>query len=308
MNNIINKNKDLEAQTVKNIKNSKSFNTIRAYKSDLQTFSVFCNSLNLNSLPASPKTISLFITHLSKNSKYSTIKRKLAAIKVSHKLAGQYIDLKNPIISENLISIKKQIGTYQKSKKPILIRDLKLIINEIESEIDIKIKLRNKSLILVGFSGAFRRSEIISIEIDDIEFVNEGVKIFLKKSKTDQTGEGMIKALPYFDNEFYCPVRNLKKWINYLSNTKNKSKKIFDMSDKNVSLIIKKYVNKIGLNPQIYSGHSLRSGFATSAAENNVEERHIMNMTGHKSNQMVRRYIQEGNLFKNNALKKLNFK
>ena len=306
MNNIINRLLELENQTIKNIRSSKSHNTLRAYKADIQSFEKFCTSLNLNALPAEPKTVSLFITEISKNSKLSTIKRKLASIKVTHKIAGQYIDLKNPVIIENLNSIKKQIGSFQKSKKPILINELKSIICKVEKEKSIKVKLRDKALLLVGFSGAFRRSELVSIEYEDLDFVKEGVKIFIKKSKTDQTGEGMIKALPYFINNETCPVVSLKKWIQFLENNKTLNNKIFNMSDKNVALIVKKYVRLAGLDPRKYAGHSLRSGFATSTAENGAEERQIMAMTGHKSSQMVRRYIQEGNLFKNNALNKIN--
>lgn len=306
MNKLTNRIQELEKLTIQNIKNSKSHNTLRAYKADIKTFETFCNNLNLSSMPANPKTVSLFITDISKNSKLSTIKRKLAAIKVTHKLAGHYIDLKNPIISENLNSIKKQLGTFQISKKPILLNDLKKIINCINDEKDNKKRLRDKALILIGFSGAFRRSELVSIEIEDLDFVDEGLKIFIKKSKTDQTGEGMIKAIPYFENKIYCPVLNLKKWLDFLSQKKIHYKKIFEMSDKNVALIVKKYVQLAGLNSTKYAGHSLRSGFATSTAENGAEERQIMAMTGHKSNQMVRRYIQESNLFKNNALNKIN--
>ena len=137
---------------------------------------------------------------------------------------------------------------------------------------------------------------------DDIEFVNEGVKIFIKRSKTDQSGEGMTKAIPYFDNQSFCPVISLKNWINIIE---IKSGKIFDISDKSIALIIKKYASLSGLDPNKYSGHSLRSGFATSTAESGAEERNIMAMTGHKTSQMVRRYIQEANLFKNNALNKI---
>jgi len=306
MNNIINRLQELENQTIKNIKSSKSHNTLRAYKADILSFEKFCTSLNLKALPAEPKTVSLFITEISKNSKLSTIKRKLASIKVTHKIAGLYIDLKNPVIIENLNSIKKQIGSFQKSKKPILINELKSVICEVEKEKSIKVKLRDKALLLVGFSGAFRRSELVSIECEDLDFVKEGVKIFIKKSKTDQTGEGMIKALPYFINNEICPVVSLKKWVQFLENNKTLKNKIFDMSDKNVALIVKKYTRLAGLDPQKYAGHSLRSGFATSTAENGAEERQIMAMTGHKSSQMVRRYIQESNLFKNNALNKLN--
>ena len=306
MNNIVNKIQELENQTFENIKSSKAPNTLRAYKADIKSFEIFCAKLNFKTLPADPKTVSLFITNLSKKSKLSTIKRKLAAIKVTHNLAGAYIDLKHPIINENLNSIKKQIGTFQKSKKPIMLNDLKSIVVEIEKEKELKIKLRNKALILIGFSGAFRRSELVSVELEDIDFVKEGVKIFIKRSKTDQSGEGMVKAIPYFNNVNFCPVLSLSNWIDFLKKTKNKSIKIFEMSDKNVALIVKKYALKTGLNPEKYSGHSLRSGFATSTAENGAEERQIMAMTGHKSNQMVRRYIQESNLFNNNALNKIN--
>ena len=305
MNNIINKLNELEAQTIRNIKSSKSLNTLRAYKADIKSFEKFCLSVNLKSLPAEPKTVSLFITELSKNNKLSTIKRKLASIKVTHKIAGHYIDLKNPMINENFNSIKKQIGSFQKSKKPILLNELKSIIFEIENEKKNKNILRDKALLLVGFSGAFRRSELVSIEMQDLEFVKEGVKIFVKKSKTDQTGEGMIKALPYFNNGNICPVLSLKKWVEFLKNTKNSEKKIFNMSDKNVALIVKKYIKLAGFDPEKYAGHSLRSGFATTTAESGAEERYIMAMTGHKSSQMVRRYIQESNLFKNNALNKI---
>ena len=305
MNNIINKINNLEAETIQNIKSSKANNTLRAYKSDFKDFEKFCNEYNFKSIPADPKTISLYITHMSKDSKFSTIKRRLASIKVFHNMSGNYIDLKNPIINQNLISIKRKIGTFQKAKKPVTVNDLKLIVSKIHKEKNKKDMLRNKALILVGFSGAFRRSELVSILIEDIDFVSEGVKIFVKKSKTDQSGEGLIKAIPYFKNVEYCPVISLRNWMNYLKINQPETKVIFKMSDKNVALIIKKYIQETGMDASKYAGHSLRSGFATSTAESGAEERQIMAMTGHKSTQMVRRYIQESNLFKNNALKKI---
>ncbi len=201
--------------------------------------------------------------------------------------------------------IKRTKGSNQKAKKPILISDLKLIINAIDqTNQSEKKKNRDKALILVGFSGGFRRSELVDINYDDLEFVDEGVKIFIKRSKTDQSGEGMTKAIPYFDNQSFCPVISLKNWMNI---SEIKSGKIFDISDKSIALIIKKYASLSGLDPNKYSGHSLRSGFATSTAESGAEERNIMAMTGHKTSQMVRRYIQEANLFKNNALNKIKF-
>ncbi|MBD1162612.1 site-specific integrase [Pelagibacterales bacterium SAG-MED12] len=301
MNNLITDVKSLELETLKNLKNSKANNTLRAYQSDFRDFSTFCAKNGFSSMPSQPKIIALYITHLSKSSKFSTLKRRIASISVLHKLKGHYLDTKHPIIMENLHGIKRTLGARQKAKKPILINDLKLIIKAIDKE-----KIRDKALILVGFSGGFRRSELVNIHYDDIEFVTEGVKILIKKSKTDQSGEGSVKAIPYFDNQEFCPVIALKNYINKkFSNTSEG--KIFSISDKSVALIIKRYAEKAGLDSSKYAGHSLRSGFATTAAEFGAEERNIMAMTGHKTTQMVRRYIQEANLFKNNALNKIKF-
>ena len=303
MNELITDIKSLELETLKNLKNSKSANTLRAYQADFKDFSAFCAKNRLSSMPTEPKILSLYLTHLSATSKFSTLKRRIASISVIHKMKGHYLDTKHPLIMENLHGIKRVKGSNQKSKKPILINELKLIINAIdEANQSENKKIRDKALILIGFSGGFRRSELVNIEHGDIEFVNEGVKIFIKRSKTDQSGEGMIKAIPYFDNKSFCPVISLKDWINY---SETNSGKIFDISDKSVALIIKKYTSLSGLDPNRYSGHSLRSGFATSTAESGAEERNIMAMTGHKTTQMVRRYIQEANLFKNNALNKI---
>ena len=290
--------KNLQIETLKNLKNSKAANTLRAYQADFKDFSLFCVKNGFNSMPTEPKILALYLTHLSKNSKFSTLKRRIASISVIHKLKGHYLDTKHPIIMENLHGIKRVKGSNQKAKKPILINDLRLIINVMDKANQMeKRKIRDKSLILIGFSGGF-----VSIDFDDVEFVSEGVKIFIKRSKTDQSGEGMVKAIPYFENKDYCPVLSLRNWLKF---SKIKSGKIFDISDKSVALIIKKYVSLSGLDPNKYGGHSLRSGFATSTAESGAEERNIMAMTGHKTTQMVRRYIQEANLFKNNALKNI---
>ena len=303
MNELITDIKSLELETLKNLRNSKSANTLRAYQADFKDFSAFCAKNGLSSMPTEPKILSLYLTHLSATSKFSTLKRRIASISVIHKMKGHYLDTKHPVIMENLHGIKRVKGSNQKSKKPILINELKLIINAIDqSNQNEEKKIRDKAIILIGFSGGFRRSELVNIDYDDIEFVIEGVKIFIKRSKTDQSGEGMIKAIPYFDNKTFCPVLALKHWID---NCEIKSGKIFDISDKSVALIIKKYASLAGLDANKYGGHSLRSGFATSTAESGAEERNIMAMTGHKTTQMVRRYIQEANLFKNNALNKI---
>ncbi len=302
MNDLVTDVKSLEIETLKNLKNSKANNTLRAYKADFRDFSLFCQQNGFSSMPTDPKVLTLYLTQLSKYSKYSTLKRRLASISVIHKLNGHYLDTKHPVITENLLGIKRIKGTYQRAKKPLLINDLKKIIEVINKDKNKKNILKNKALLLIGFAGGFRRSELVEIQYEDLEFVPEGVKIFVKKSKTDQSGEGMTKGIPYFSNPDYCPVVSLKKWI---EEGDVKSDKIFDMSDRNVALIIKRYARVAGLDENKYSGHSLRSGFATSTAEQGAEERSIMAMTGHKTTQMVRRYIKEANLFKNNALNKI---
>jgi len=316
MNNITTDIKFLQEETLLNLKNSKANNTLRAYKSDFHDFGLFCVKNSFKPLPTEPRIVSLYLTYLStKNIKISTIKRRLVSIGVVHKLKGHYLDTKHPSIIENIMGIKRRKGTIQKAKKPLLINSLKKIINVIDQEIKDEIKiLRDRSIILIGFAGGFRRNEIVSLDFDDLEFVNEGLKIRLKRSKTDQYGEGAMKGIPYFDNLQYCPVISIQRWIEVskinsgpLFRRFRKGSNLSEnrLSDQTVALLIKDYLEFAGIDSKNYSGHSLRSGFATTAAEAGAEERSIMAMTGHKSTEMVRRYIKEANVFKNNALNKI---
>ena len=315
MNELITDLKKLHEDTLNNLKTSKATNTLRAYKSDFRDFEIFCSKHGFSSIPTEPKVVSLYLTHLSARSKISTLRRRLVSIGVVHRLKGHYLDTKHPVIIENLLGIKRKKGSIQTGKKPILINHLKQIVNVIDDQKIEKIKkLRNRSLILIGFGGGFRRTELISIDHEDLDFVEEGVKITLKRSKTDQFGEGMTKGIPYFANENYCPVSSLKNWLTL---SKIKSGPIFRrftkgstlttnrLTDQSVVLIIKECLKLAGIENRNFSGHSLRSGFATVAAESGADERSIMAMTGHKTTQMVRRYIREANIFKNNALNKV---
>ena len=316
MNDIITDLKALQEETLINLQSSKANNTIRAYKSDFHDFELFCIQNGFKSLPSEPKIISLYLTSLSsKDIKMSTLKRRLVSIGVIHKLKGHYLDTKHPLIIENIMGIKRRKGSAQNGKKPLLINNLKALIKAINrSNSNPIIKFRDRTIVLIGFSGGFRRNEIVSLNYDDIEFVSEGMKINLRRSKTDQYGEGFLKGVPYFDNPVYCPVISMQNWLKIseinsgsLFRRFSKGAKLTEMrlTDQTVALIIKKYLKFAGIDSKNYSGHSLRSGFATSAAESGAEERSIMAMTGHKSTEMVRRYIKEANLFKNNALNKI---
>ena len=316
MNKLVTDLKALHEETLNNLKSSKANNTIRAYKSDFNDFGAFCSKHGFKSLPTEPKILALYLTYLSnKDAKISTLRRRLVSISMIHKHKGHYLDTKHPVIIENLMGIKRKKGSIQKGKKPLLINHLKAIIKVIDEDKSEEIKkIRDKTIILTGFGGGFRRTELISIDYDDLEFVSEGLKITLRRSKTDQFGEGMVKGLPYFSSTKYCPVFHLKKWLEL---SKIKDGPIFRrfakgslltkhrLTDQSVVLIIKRYLEIAGIDNKNFSGHSLRSGFATVSAESGADERSIMAMTGHKTTQMVRRYIKEANLFKNNALNKV---
>ena len=316
MNKLVTDLKALHDETLNNLKSSKANNTIRAYKSDFNDFGAFCSKHGFKSLPTEPKIIALYLTYLTnKDAKMSTLRRRLVSISMIHKHKGHYLDTKHPVIIENLMGIKRRKGSIQKGKKPLLINHLKAIIKVIDEDKSEEIKkIRDKTIILTGFGGGFRRTELISIDYDDLEFVPEGLKITLRRSKTDQFGEGMVKGLPYFSSTKYCPVFHLKKWLEL---SKIKDGPIFRrfakgssltknrLTDQSVVLIIKQYLEIAGIDNKNFSGHSLRSGFATVSAESGADERSIMAMTGHKTTQMVRRYIKEANLFKNNALNKV---
>ena len=278
MNEIITDINALKDETSLNLKSSKAHNTIRAYNSDFRDFELFCIQNSLKSLPTKPEIISLYLTHLStKNAKISTIQRRLVSIKMIHKFKGYYLDTKNPSIIENIMGIKRRKGSNQIGKKPIKINSLKNIINVIDEQKNQEIKkLRDRSIILVGFSGGFRRNEIVSLDYDDLEFVPEGLKINLRRSKTDQFGQGSLKGLPFFENANYCPVVSLQKWIKIskinsgpLFRRFKKGSKLSKnrLTDQSVALLIKGYLELAGIDSKNYSGHSLRSGFATSAAE-----------------------------------------
>ena len=195
MNDIITDIKVLQEETLLNLKSSKADNTIRAYKSDFNDFGLFCAQNGFKSLPSEPKIVSLYLTYLStKDVKMSTLKRRLVSIGVIHKLKGFYLDTKHPSIIENIMGIKRRKGSIQKGKKPLLINNLKQIINVIDKEKNEEIKkLRDRSIILIGFSGGFRRNEIVSLDYEDLEFVEEGLKINI-----------IDLSLIFFISSFFC--------------------------------------------------------------------------------------------------------
>lgn len=307
-------NKKLSEKSKKRMKKARSDNTLRAYEADWTDFFDWCKHNQLTALPAESETIVNYINDLADHAKSNTVSRRLSAISENHIAAGFVSD--NPatsgLVKNALNAIRREKGTLQKGKTPLLIEDL-LEIAALFDTTDI-VGIRDKALLFLGFAGAFRRSELVHIQVQELTFTREGLVIFIKNSKGDQLGEGNYIAIPYSSKPKICTVSAVKEWL-IISNITNgplfrpltKNHKIRDtqLSDKSVALIVKKYIDLLGFDSSEFAGHSLRRGFATSAAQHNVNEREIMQQTRHKSEKMVRRYIEQGNMFKNNALNKM---
>jgi integrase len=176
------------------------------------------------------------------------------------------------------------------------------------------IGLRDRALILLGFAGAFRRAELVALDVTDLQFSRDGLTVTLRRSKTDQEGQGRKIGIPYGANPETCPVRTLQAWLEeaaiaegpvFRSLSRHGKVRPGRLSSVDVARVVKKLANRAGLDPAKYAGHSLRAGHATSAAASGASERSIMNQTGHRSVQMVRRYIREGSLFRENSAGKL---
>ncbi|MBU2703860.1 site-specific recombinase XerD [Sporomusaceae bacterium BoRhaA] len=313
-NKFIEENDKLTEKSKKRLKKSKADNTLKAYEADWLDFYEWCYHAGLKVLPAEPETIVNYINDLADNAKANTVSRRLSAISENHKAAG--FEENNPcrrgLVRNALDAIKREKGTIQRGKAPLLLEDLQDITPHFDI-LDIA-GIRDKALVLTGFMGAFRRSELVKIDVEDLTFTRDGVIILVHHSKGDQEGQGEYVAIPYNPDSTVCAVVALKHWMNAAKLTAgplfrplNKYKQLRPrrLTDKSVALIVKKYAALAGRNAADFAGHSLRRGFATSAAQHDVDERTIMHQTRHKSEKMVRRYIEQGNLFKNNALNKM---
>ena len=298
---------------------SKSNNTRKAYNNDWKDFIRFCNYTKLNYLPADYPTVSKYLVYCAKiqKLKVSTIERRLASIIFKHRESLHSIDRKHKLIKNVIEGIKRNFGTKPNSSQALLIDDVKKIIDNIDGEEKIILNknksaarnYRDKALILIGFLGGFRRSELINLDYEDIERDLEGLKIIIRKSKTDQRGTGShTKGIRKSQiGSKYCPVVNYENWIKISGIISGKvfrqidrSNKILDkLSDRAVALILKWRAEKAGINSLKLAGHSMRSGIATSLAKEGATENEIKKITGHRSNTMVQRYIQDAEIFDN---------
>ena len=291
---------------------SKASNTIRAYRSDWRDFEEWCFPHRRRPLPATPETVALYLTQLAdQGRKSSTITRRVSAISQAHQMASHRSPTRSAKVRAVLRGIRRTKGTMPESKAPVLIDDIRRMMASLPKRL---LGVRDRALLLVGFAGGFRRSELVSLNVGDIEFTEDGLVVRLRRSKTDQEGAGRKVGIPFGSNRGTCPVRSLKAWLEasgiergpvFRPINRHGQVRPTRLSDRAVALIVKRAAEAVGRDPSEFAGHSLRAGLATAAAIGGASERSIMKQTGHRSTVMVRRYIREGSLFRENAAAKV---
>lgn len=300
-------------------------NTHKAYKSDLRDFRAYLDHHGLTIDDVTDKTIINYLDCLrlgkidylddpdARPRKFATIQRRLISIRFLFK--NYRPNKPNPANAESvkqwIKGLRKTIGTAQKQKRAATKNIIRALLIEIDG--NRLIDIRNRAIIALGYAGAFRRSELVQLDIDDLEFDNEGLYVTLRRSKTDQEGKGIRKYIYYADQSAFCPVRSVQRWIKAANVTHgalfrriSKGGKVGDrISDKAIYDIVRDTAKKAGFDQKEFGGHSLRRGLITQLAKNGVEERHIMAHTGHRSVLTVRSYIEDGNIKKKSPTKEV---
>jgi len=292
-------------------RHSKAENTLRGYRADWRDFCQWCEGHNTCPLPATPEAVAAYIADCTGRLKVGSIQRRLNAITEAHKATGLESPTSAGIVRATIKGIRRTLGTAAAQKAATLTADIRAMVDATDAGL---IGLRDRALILLGFAGAFRRSELVGLEVEDLAFSRDGLTVTLRRSKTDQEGQGRKIGIPYGANPETCPVRSVQSWLEAagfaegpLFRSINRHGRVLAgrLSPADVARVVKKLAQRAGLDPAKYAGHSLRAGHATSAAIAGASERSIMNQTGHKSVQMVRRYIRDGSLFRENSAGKL---
>jgi len=285
---------------------AKSDATRRAYRTSWGAFTAWCGSRNLSFMPAAPETIAVYISQLADaGRKVATIERALAAISEAQRAGGYLSPRTSAPVRSVLQGIRRTKFTAQRRVAPIVLSDLRAMVRALPEGLK---GIRDRAILLLGFAGAFRRSEIVGLDVADLEVCDEGLTVTLRKSKTDQDGAGRKVGIPRGGS--LCPVSAVRQWLMrrgpaagplFEGMTKGDFLTGQRLDGKDVANLIKSAAKAVGLDPAKVSGHSLRAGLVTTAARAGKSERAIMGQTGHRSVVMVRRYIRDAGLFDDNA-------
>lgn len=283
------------------VEESLSENTRTAYRKDLEHYRSWGGII-----PSVPDMVAQYLSAHAESHSIATLCRWLVSIRKAHTMQGFADPTKADLVKLTIKGIKRVHGKPQQQASPILKEDLVVMLSHCPDTIKGK---RDAALLLLGFCAALRRSEIVAVRTSDLEFNSQGLILTVPRSKTDQSGEGRKIAVPRGKGRI-CPVTTLNEWLlhaiahgDFLFCSIGKGGFISKrpLSDRAISDIVKYYACKAELNPEKYSGHSLRAGLCTSAAQHGISSWKIRQQTGHRSDSMLARYIRDGNLFEDNA-------
>jgi site-specific recombinase XerD len=294
------------------LEESAADNTRRAYAGQWRRFERWCSDAGLRALPATAATVSAYLARLADDGKRdSTIEGARAAIRKTHEAAGEDDPTAAALVKQTLKGIRRQCGVAVVQKSPILTTDLRRLLGVIPGE-TLKGK-RDRALLLLGFALASRRSELVSLDVADIEDDPRGLLVTIRRSKTDQEGKGIVKGIVRGEQAETCPVSALREWLQAAGITAGP---VFRrvargghvgerLTAQSVALVLKAACRAAGLDIDKYSGHSLRAGMVTQAAKNGVTVADIMRQTGHRSTETVNKYIRKSSVFEDNASARL---
>lgn len=300
--------RDLADDASAYVENSKAAATRRAYRADFAAFSTWCASHGLASMPAKPEAVATYASHMVREGLgVSSVARAMAAISQAHQMAGQDSPTKAALVRETLRGIRRTLGTAPAQKAPVSVAELRAMVGSTTED---AMGLRDRALLLVGFSGAFRRSELVALNVADLAFSDRGVLVTIRRSKTDQEGAGMVKAIPMAADPAMCPVRALRAWLEAAAIEAGPVFRTVDrwghvaegrMSGRGVARAVQRAAELVGLDASRFAGHSLRAGFATSAILAGKSEADVMRQTGHRSVAVFRGYVRIADAWRNNA-------
>jgi site-specific recombinase XerD len=294
------------------VSRARAANTLRGYRADWQDFTGWCATRDLAALPCEPQTLAYYLAeHAAAGRKVSTLQRRLSAISQAHKAAGHPSPAQHPAVRAVWSGIRRTHGTAPARKAPLVTAQLRQAVAGLGEDLAGR---RDRALLLLGFAGAFRRSELVALDVGDVAEAPEGLIVTVRRSKTDQEGAGRQLGIPYGTGADLCPVRAVTTWRTVAGITEGPLFRAVDrhghvsaarLADRSVARIVQRAAGVAGFEGARYGGHSLRAGLATSAAAAGVEERVIAETTGHKSMAVLRGYIRQGQLFKDTAAGKL---
>jgi site-specific recombinase XerD len=286
---------------------SKATATRRAYQKDFARFTAWCAERHLPAIPAAPETVAAFLaSEAARGIKPASIGRRVAAIRYAHKLAGHDDPpTSSEVVKATVQGIRRTMGSAPVRKAPATAD--KVVAMAALADADMK-GLRDRAILLLGFAGAFRRSELVALDVTDLEFCDGGMRVHIRRSKTDQEGAGDTIAI--VAGSVACPVKAVRAW---LEASKISSGPLFRpigkgsrigtdrLADHTVVRVVKASARRVGLDPKLFAGHSLRSGFLTSAAGRGASIFKMMDVSRHKSMDTLRGYVRDAELFRDHA-------